>query len=243
MQDLRRQAQQMAQGFMDKGPQQQDQKPLGPGEVPQSIPPVKKPRHIAVSVSAILKGPVLYVPEDLFDPDGCVAELHLGNALIESHLIKYDRERDYKLVTEESCLYDVYTFKLEGVSLKLKGLPPETDKTQDIITDIVAQVDILSCLDHYHPMFTSRKIIFSFNRGVELFLEKGAMEKTYGIIYGLVIDILSKDMKNIKLEVEKKVKSKEVLTKDMIQQKMILSIQAKYIQQIQLMRRRSATQK
>jgi hypothetical protein len=74
-------------------------------------------------------------------------------------------------------------------------------------------------------------------------LEKGALEKTYGIIYGLVIDILSKDMKNIKLEVEKKVKSKEVLTKDMIQQKMILSIQAKYIQQIQLMRRRSATQK
>lgn len=96
----------------------------------------KENTHINVSLDFKLNAPVIVVPENIFDEKTIQVELHLGSALIRSHLVDFNKKINYKDILDEELLYDVYEVKFHGLCLKIKDpkLPEEAE--QNLIKDI-----------------------------------------------------------------------------------------------------------
>jgi molecular chaperone DnaK (HSP70) len=56
-----------------------------------------------------LNAPVLFVPER-YQAEGIVLVVDLGSIKVDSTLIEFDPEKNYKLVNNPVLLYDAYNF-------------------------------------------------------------------------------------------------------------------------------------
>jgi len=65
-----------------------------------------------------LNAPVLFIPERYDQTESNeVLVIDLGNITIDSRLIEFDPERNYKLINNPIMLYDVYNFLLKDLQL------------------------------------------------------------------------------------------------------------------------------
>lgn len=62
---------------------------------------------------------MLIVPSDLYDEEKEYLELHLGGIEVESNLLDYEEDKDYKEETNPELLYDTYPLTFKGFDASL----------------------------------------------------------------------------------------------------------------------------
>ena len=67
-----------------------------------------------------LNAPVLFVPNEInISDNSSVLVVDLGNIKIDSQLIKFDSQRNYKMINNPTLLYDAYNFVLKDMQLMI----------------------------------------------------------------------------------------------------------------------------
>ena len=69
-------------------------------------------------------------------------------------------------------MYDIYDLRFYGLALKLV----QGDKSTDLIKEIAYEIEVHSCLEHFHPTFPSLKINQAFRKPIEIEIEAIAIE-------------------------------------------------------------------
>mmetsp|Transcript_3165 Transcript_3165/g.4822 ORF Transcript_3165/g.4822 Transcript_3165/m.4822 type:complete len:149 (-) Transcript_3165:7430-7876(-) len=84
-------------------------------------------------------------------------ELDLGEIKLNSHLLKYDAEKDYRLVNREADLYDKYVFEFTGLGLHYwrKDATQKGLERVSLLKDLSVAFILKPCLEPLHPLHTS----------------------------------------------------------------------------------------
>jgi len=93
-------------------------------------------------------------------------------ALAKSNLQQYDPEIKYKEIRDQENMYDIYDLRFYGLALKLV----QGDKSTNLIKEIAYEIEVHSCLEHFHPTFPSLKINQAFRKPIEIEIEALAIE-------------------------------------------------------------------
>ena len=69
-------------------------------------------QHQSLDIQLHLTAPVFLIPESVFRPAGPCLVVDTGAISLKSHLVRYTKGLDYKLVSDPSSLYDQYQIGL-----------------------------------------------------------------------------------------------------------------------------------
>lgn len=120
--------------------------------------------HSNVSINAKIKAPILILPSDLYDKDSFQLRFDLGEVSITSDLQNYQKGFNYKAVTEEADIFDIYKIGISGLCLKLS----KPDSNFLILDDVSAKLSLCPCLEPLHPVFPSFKAEIDFPNKIKL---------------------------------------------------------------------------
>ena len=78
-----------------------------------------------MDITVYLTAPVFLVPESVFYPDRPCLIIDTGSISLNSYLVPYTKEANYKAVTNPKVIYDRYVIGLSNfkVSILDEGLP------------------------------------------------------------------------------------------------------------------------
>ena len=71
-------------------------------------------KHKALDISLHLTAPIVLVPENIFNPSKPCLVIDTGSISLNSHLVEYRADVDYKEVTKASKLFDKYEILIEN---------------------------------------------------------------------------------------------------------------------------------
>jgi hypothetical protein len=118
-----------------------------------------------------LNAPVLFVPER-FDTveQGVVLVVDLGSIKVDSHLIDFDPEKNYKLVNDPVMLYDAYNFLQRDMQIMtfnslndyhLYSTTELSAKAVKIVRDVALKLNFYNNIEQRHPMRPNYEVTLS----------------------------------------------------------------------------------
>ena len=123
----------------------------------------KKHKHKSVFIDATIKAPIIFIPENIYDPDTRIMRLNAGSVSVQSNLVPFDTTIDYNSLDDETKLYDTYTLQIKNVSLSLIDAAEKSFlHEQYVLEKIGLKVSVQNCLLHNHDMFPAIRVNIDF---------------------------------------------------------------------------------
>lgn len=115
---------------------------------------------MSVSIEADILAPILIIPANIFDRYSTLIKVDLGSIKLDSNLVNYNDNTDYKLIQDETKLYDVYTLRTRGLSLQI--VDEAAHQTSTIVDSVSLVVTVKNCLEPLHPKVPAIQVNFNF---------------------------------------------------------------------------------
>lgn len=133
--------------------------------VQQETEQAAKKVHNAIMLDIQLNAPVLFVPE-CYDrvEDNQVLVVDLGSVRVDSQLIEFNPEQNYKLLNNPAMLFDAYNFLQKDMQvISFTQLPDyrryaTADHTFKLIKDVSLKLNFYNNIEQRHPFLPNYEI-------------------------------------------------------------------------------------
>ena len=157
--------------------------------------------HVSVQVDLAMNAPLFMVPEDMYSNQNYI-NLDTGFITVKSHLVPYDKSKNYHDCHDEDLLYDRYEISLKKMSLSLKN---DTNQTcVEIIKQYSYDVSIDNCLEPLHHDFPSVRVFVDFDQDMDFDVELETINHLLLLKDKILVQLERKDINIVEAYFRKK---------------------------------------